>query len=973
MSPNHTYLATVDILTPDIYCVEAKAITNATSRAVTLQADECKVDVPPYELELKFVYLDLLLASCNGELENAAEWRLWTYVAVDSDSQQGQPVMSFNKTMYVNFVALMCSPSYATSHGNVTWSGTSEATQPDVKVERGTESTISALNAVQPSDLLFAAYQSVDLAQKSFHYKRTEYLYLDTDATSFMNLHNIDLLNSTATDWTKSYMVQIANNYLAHDTSERTPGTMTVLETRLALRDLSVWVVVSVLAIVTVLSLVLNLLYLPCAVCPRDPGTIAGLATILAGSPDLKTSLSQTGSATNEELENLLKSASFSCTDGGSDFRIKQRGRALDAQDIVVSTLRWWRPFSTTWWSRSMITLTPIILLIILEFVYRDSKGHQGIADILLGDTINAASVYVPALVFLAVRTLFESVYFAARIFQPYHNLKRGHASPSTSVLSDRHRSLAVVGVWNSLRYGQWPVLAAGIAILVGPILPIVVSGLYTIDNIASSTAVTLNQLNRVNMTEGNFVDRGGQIQATWVGDLILEFNASYPKWTHGQWSFPKVVADNNSTNLIKGKSTNTTLQLLDDSLISARLPALHVDLPCTLIPSDQYQVAIQDVYESQQIGLNFTQLVDRDPLECGYGPGTVFTASVPVAGGYFNIWQNPLFATTSGRYSDFPGDCPPIIAAYGRTSSDGSSIEQATVLQCRPQLLQTDINVHLKASTYDFDLGFPPTPVSNSTKVLYDGYMLWNPPGYNASLQQMVPIGFSTFFIAMNTSDETSSLDGFFRSMVLGLNGTGSEALLDPTVLQNSLRNNMGVLMAQVLGAAGHEDYTLNETAVSVTDRPAYTATLTYPYRKRLVQNEVSTRILQAVLLVMCVSGVVSMVLMDTKKVLPKNPMSIAGLASLLVDSKMATRSDSMLGGMVPVGGHEDRVRLDEIFQGKTYSMRWVAQGSKNIRETEAEVDGWSSKKSLNDVELFGQGDEEMMLRKRMFCIDAD
>lgn len=72
---------------------------------------------------------------------------------------------------------------------------------------------------------------------------------------------------------------------------------------------------------------------------------------------------------------------------------------------------------------------------------------------------------------------------------------------------------------------------------------------------------------------------------------------------------------------------------------------------------------------------------------------------------------------------------------------------------------------------------------------------------------------------------------------------------------------------------------------------RSRLTGTLVNPYRARLVQTAVSTRLVQCLLGVMALCALLSPFSMDTTKVLPKNPCSIAGIASLLADSTLLSQ----------------------------------------------------------------------------------
>jgi hypothetical protein len=84
-----------------------------------------------------------------------------------------------------------------------------------------------------------------------------------------------------------------------------------------------------------------------------------------------------------------------------------------------------------------------------------------------------------------------------------------------------------------------------------------------------------------------------------------------------------------------------------------------------------------------------------------------------------------------------------------------------------------------------------------------------------------------------------------------------------------------------------------------------------------RLQQNVVSTRILQALLIAMLVCGVVSILTLNPKNILPKNPCSIAAQASLVAGSSMVADLPAQAQWM----GDEE---FDALFMGRRYAMGW-------------------------------------------------
>lgn len=90
---------------------------------------------------------------------------------------------------------------------------------------------------------------------------------------------------------------------------------------------------------------------------------------------------------------------------------------------------------------------------------------------------------------------------------------------------------------------------------------------------------------------------------------------------------------------------------------------------------------------------------------------------------------------------------------------------------------------------------------------------------------------------------------------------------------------------------------------------------------RSYLIQSEISTRILDGILAGMVICALVAMTCMRTKRTLPKNPNSIAAVASLLQNSRM-------LGPKyIPKGSewcNDKELQKRGVFTIQRFSMGW-------------------------------------------------
>jgi hypothetical protein len=113
---------------------------------------------------------------------------------------------------------------------------------------------------------------------------------------------------------------------------------------------------------------------------------------------------------------------------------------------------------------------------------------------------------------------------------------------------------------------------------------------------------------------------------------------------------------------------------------------------------------------------------------------------------------------------------------------------------------------------------------------------------------------------------------------------------------------------------------------------------------RLRLVQDAVSTRVLEAFLATMLALGILGSVLMNTDHVLPKNPCSIAAVSSLLADSNFLYLYEQY------VGNPNDKSVGESLFEHCRFFLGWGDDESLNKSN--------SDKFTIHLIEYVGEKD---------------
>ncbi|EFR01280.1 hypothetical protein MGYG_04285 [Nannizzia gypsea CBS 118893] len=975
---NTTYQATVNVFTPSLECWETSVKTFGNkSYGVGLRIDGYAMVINGDRDFSKFPPLGMVLGDSDGNTPSfpayynfdpvnitSTDWRLWMYVATSiHENPNGHPVpypLYPNGTAYADIIGLMCKLSYSTNRGTVTLT----AVEHPVK--------IPGLVNVSASTILYGSYLSVALSTDHMETEEIADGLLNIDEAGPQNISDIRILTDRVTKSIQALAVQLTSEYLMVPSTSTVTGTMGSKETRLTLRNEAFYAIISILGLLALVSLLFCIFFFPSAVCSRDPGSINGIGTILANSPEFMDSLSGMGHAPKEELRKALASQTYITIAKGDTFLIKQNGPEVRKSALTIQ-LSWWRPFGAAPLARALVFFIPICLLVILEILYWKSRSSDGFANInTRSGYLSYTWIYIPPLVMLGVRSLYECVYFSTRVFQPYHELKRGHASPERSIMDNQHRKLAIVGVWDTLTKRQWSVMAAGIAILIGPSLPIVVSGLYNVSNVASASNITLTQMNRVTIgDERYFYGSASTSNDAKLGDMTIQYNLSYPQWTYQDLSLPKLKINEASLPDKMANALNVS-----GYFVKAEVPGLRLNMGCEELPPDAYVTGPDpDNDDITSIVVNIPRLVN----DCEFESNSIKTGRAIL---HENSYFSGFAATLSLNTSGLPSSCPTIAVMYGKLGGPTpDTVEAITVITCTPKVEQVDVSIRLSLPSYTFDLSSPPSVVPGSATTLIGEYIdkqeLAGPEGERIS---------DAVLDIYPGDNSTNGLRPLFKSIIYGKAAISASALLDVNTLKQELQNVWGIITAQMINSQGREDYDDPLAFSGIKYRPVYSASLINPFSTRISQNMISTRILQAILATMMLCGAISIFLINTREVLPKNPLSIAAAASLLADSRIlgssTTSNHERSKGMIPPGSewcNDEQLKERGVFHEQTFTLKWwdvkeSNDNTNNISDSESQRD---SAVLNNDVDGLSGSTTSIQsnaakTRKR-FGIDAD
>ncbi|KAJ5094143.1 hypothetical protein N7456_010004 [Penicillium angulare] len=659
-------------------------------------------------------------------------------------------------------------------------------------------------------------------------------------------------------------------------------GTEQPMEDRLFVRPLSFWLMASFMLCLIIIEILFLCFFVPISVCPRDLASIGGMSSVFAESPEFMALFDGSDVRTETQMANRrLGQTQYVSNQLEGRFRILTHGDPSPSESIFQKVkpsedhdgLTWWYPFASSWFPRIAVIALPLAVIIALEVVYHISSSSQGIT-LVDGKSpyIHYIWAYVPALIMFIIRCFFSSIEFGTRIIQPYSQLREGSAPPETTIFENQLRKIAVFGVFDTFQKKQWALAAATTSLLLAAINPIAVSGLYTVKPMGRTFPVNMTQGTRWNL--GNTTNKDGylggyglsleDIKYANIADsntkktagLIIQNNLSDPDWTYNNLAFPKLILSNTS--------------LLQTGSINARVPALRSRLTCSEVPKDQLKCETftdeLHYFWCQMKEASCQNEEDAERMGVSKNWDTYSSSTEYFIGGS-DTFLNPHQKNKS---------CPTHQIIYGRWTPDLGPLEYY-YLRCTAIIEEVDTETTFQLPSLSIDTDSPPRIISGSKRTIF-----------NASVIPYPGISDLEEYLFQGNSKLN---DYLLDALVNGMNGVPMHELLDHTKLVAEMNEVWGTTMAQLFNSNGRESFhaRLNTEQLvhpATSHAPIYEGTV-HDGRKYLVQNKVSTRILDGVLASMVICAIIALCMIRTKEVLPKSPCSIASVASLVVGSR--------------------------------------------------------------------------------------
>lgn len=833
-----------------------------------------------------------------------------------------------------NLSAVMCAVSYSIQPVNVTIDVTGVKNLARIFVTEPTTRTAKLLDGLSISDfnsLLVTDF--IEIAnQLPISYCYTSdmcILSLQNGNSSVDAFRDPKTLGDTANRAFEGIGVQVANIYLRSPQQHTLTGTAISKEQRLQVRLLSVCVMSAALVLL-IMCLVVVFIFRPQNVISRNPNSIATNAAILASSVALNDAITDTRRVSGKQVyrhvhESRVQSR-VSATPSATLFSVdiapvvergtgglRDSGRKPALGDTTQG-LKWWRPLSMTFPFMVLAGLLPFSVIVVLEILQRLSDARQGIANVsLVSASGREAGSLLSSLVMTITAMTYKSIEFAVATLAPCRSLRRGSAT-TRSFLKNNMGQLTIPSIIRSLMDHDPGVALASLAAVIGSLLTIFASGLYTIEPAPFVSHLDIIGADRfINKWNGSN-DNG----ALAVFTLIGHENASYPEYTFDEVALPIVQV-----------SSDTAINETVNSYLQVSLPARRASLNCTVVPQANTTISTVNAgdaeYPQWTIQVMWTAGVpdsckqfrnqSNDVITSIPFSATVFYENSinesildPFDGGILdsNSFSGPgPYASGIGASSNGPS-CPSLAFFFGYFMLNSTSSENITAMTCVQGLEEIETNVTFVLPDMTIPADLPPVVNETSAKWIvsedYVGTMMQG--GY--------------FDLYPSNYDSSLYLDGFIETVLYGTEGIPANELLGPSSadrLVDAVQHVYRKYMAQVI------NLNMREPIANDTSKPSYRADmLDGTHHFRLKQNNESKIILQTLLGVM---GLCSMVVywacFDMRYTLQQCPWSMARVMSLLAGSEICERR------IMPEGAEfmNDK-ELEAALQGWQFSLGW-------------------------------------------------
>lgn len=710
-------------------------------------------------------------------------------------------------------------------------------------------------------------------------------------------------------------------NLRATSSSPAEDASASVNTPRLRVNDISVWTMGPLSGLLALLSIAL-IFIAPRRVVPRDPSSIASVATILSRSVELNRILRRRGPPNLKNQKLALSGYEFGSAIATSDsgrasYKIVTSEGISNEPDSPSEPLKWWLPISATIPFLIVTLIIPLVIVVVLEVLQRSSDKNNGLFSVADDKWTEVYSHYIPSLVMLIIASLINMLDFNVALFAPWGYLAKGNAISRRSVLNNLLGRSPPAAFLQALKTRNVGAVMSISAATLASILAVIASGLYTVEHFTDDgPSLTLRVTDSFGLNwDGSFTTDKG---AAAMVDMIMHKNMQYPQFTHEGLALPSLALDNSAIG--------TEFQDVVGGSYSETLEALQGNLRCEILDVDSFELSTEESGNSAYpTDMAFLTANAPLPESCHLGGSSGEDSVVTYENSFALLADGQetfagaqldlLFGENATIYGNFgeergqyigdnpPVGCPSLAFTFGRFQLGNDDKTQVTTMICYQEIHKLEANVTMKWNSTMIDQEHPPVVDSGSVEVMDNPANSSGVKSFDFRIQNNLAEEMTLFSGGNGTPasnpDAVSILDIYFQAILDGPGGRDPTSLVgedNQQALEDAINEFYQVYMAQAISANMRLPLTNQGKRLSrrqSSNTIAATSSITHP---RLVQHKLSKIALQVLLCVMTALAAAAWLTTKFRRVLPCNPCSLAGTMSLLAGSDLCHAEDEGL-----------------------------------------------------------------------------
>ncbi|OAP61936.1 hypothetical protein AYL99_04139 [Fonsecaea erecta] len=724
----------------------------------------------------------------------------------------------------------------------------------------------------------------------------------------YQSLMDGNAMKDAAEQTYRQMAVQFASKYLLEPDGSEFNGDLTSVENRLKVNPLSLWIMLGGFAVMAVLASAVFFLR-PRKPLPPYSHTAYGMALVLDQNPNFQSLIETLLDLKETEIALKLaeyKFSAFATEDSiGASTTVVEcfpngnspRSLDLDATEALPdpNQMQWWNPLPTRRFIVVVVVLLLITTIAALEALQRLSDSNRGVLTLPAIDT-TTTTVYtrlLPALVILILATSVNAIDFNVMVLAPFSAMKSGRALAEASMELSLVDQLPPLALWKAIKHRHFATVCSSTAAIIGSILTIVVSGLYTPRAIPGTTAIALKASDAFNTSWPESATNDST--AALIVSLTESLNSSYPAFTYNELALPTFAMPEIPSNM-----TASTLEVT--------YPAVRASLNCSTLSSESFNFSADYDPRIETSSANVNVIVPLPPNCLLGGPGgnlsyinVAYRAGLQANASYFgkvldlhvgpyDAIQGSAFGETDpGSQPDNPPGCPSLAFIYGYADITTMDRSDVTVLMCYQEMQRVRTSVTFDLPALSISTTQPPVPDEASVELLPAG--VHGETAFSYRIEQHMDQSLSLFnqtqYSSANLAE--SPVDGFFQAVLFGKTPL-PESMLVGQENRATVFQGINAFYRRYMAQAISSNMRVPSPASAATNEAQTYAGFVSnaSLSVRLVQHNGAKLALQALLGLMAILTALACMLTKLDKVVPYNPCTIFGVAALLAGSRL-------------------------------------------------------------------------------------